>query len=149
VKPIRRFLRLSFDEQFLLVKAALLLTAVRLGLLLLPFRTICKFLGRFAKPSSDSDDVKPSYRDDVIWAVATANKYLPGSSACLQEALIGYLLLRRSGFRASLRIGVSKGNDRELLAHAWVEDGGEIIIGGPRSEVERFKPLEDPDVIGL
>jgi hypothetical protein len=38
-----------------------------------------------------------------------------------------------------VRIGVAKGKGGKLEAHAWVECGGEVIIGG--HELERYTSL--------
>ena len=42
-------------------------------------------------------------------------------------------LLTRAGHRASLCIGVAKGNERGFEAHAWVESRGEILLGSAAS----------------
>jgi hypothetical protein len=49
------------------------------------------------------------------------------------------VLLARRGHPALLRIGVLKGEEGRLEAHAWLESKGRIVIGG--SELERFTPL--------
>jgi hypothetical protein len=45
--------------------------------------------------------------------------WLPGK--CLVRALVQYGLHRRDGVRATLHVGVRRGGNREVEAHAWVE----------------------------
>jgi hypothetical protein len=51
------------------------------------------------------------------------------------------LLLGRVGYDASVRIGVARSDTGEFQAHAWVESGGEIVIGGSESSLQRYTPL--------
>jgi hypothetical protein len=39
------------------------------------------------------------------------------------------ILLQQQGYPASLQIGVAKGRDGQLEAHAWVESQGQVVIG--------------------
>jgi hypothetical protein len=49
-------------------------------------------------------------------------------------------LLNWYGYASELRIGVAKGEQGELEAHAWVEYQGKVIIGG-LSTLSRYVPL--------
>ena len=40
------------------------------------------------------------------------------------------LLIAEYGYRADLHIGVAK-SENEFQAHAWLEDKGKFLIGGP------------------
>ena len=64
---------------------------------------------------------------------------MPGGKTCLPQALAAQVLLERCGYPARLRVGVVKGGEGQLEAHAWVESQGRIIVGG--AEVERYIPL--------
>ena len=44
------------------------------------------------------------------------------------------------GHRAELRLGVIKSDAGYLLAHAWVESEGQIVVGDVRG-LSRYKPL--------
>jgi hypothetical protein len=52
-------------------------------------------------------------------------------ASCLTQALAATLLLARHGYAATLRVGVAKNEDGSLRAHAWLESGGETLLGGP------------------
>ena len=61
--------------------------------------------------------------------IDAASRYVPGAT-CLVRALAAETLLRKYGHDACLRIGVSKNSSQVLLAHAWVESEGQVVIGG-------------------
>jgi hypothetical protein len=60
-------------------------------------------------------------------------RLLPNRPCLTQALVLQYLLLRRGDTLAKLHIGVAKGEDGELLAHAWIERGGRVLIGGATS----------------
>lgn len=53
--------------------------------------------------------------------LSVAAAFYPRRALCLEQSLALYLLLRRRGVRAELRLGVQP---RPFYAHAWVEAGG-------------------------
>ena len=121
-------------DRVLLVQAALALVVMRLGLRLLSFRAIRRLVRRrrVARVTAAEVHARETARR-VGWAVTLASRYVPGAT-CLPQALAGELLLRRAGIAGELRIGVAKRNDGRLRAHAWVESGGAVVIGGGRGE---------------
>ncbi|TCJ15480.1 lasso peptide biosynthesis B2 protein [Rubrobacter taiwanensis] len=137
-KRLRRLLRRPAAERRLLLKAALLLTATRLGLWLLPFQTLRDWLARLAETPFRKRDDRLS-RESVVWAVETAGRYISPANTCLTQALATQVLLARRGYPALLHIGVVRGEGGRLEAHAWVESEGSVVIGG--FELERYTPL--------
>jgi hypothetical protein len=135
---LRRFLRLPAVERWLLLKAALLLGLLRLGLWLLPFPTLRRLVGAFTARFRRVRDAEPISKAKAVWAVETAARYGFPSATCLTQALAVQVLLARRGYPALLHIGVARG-EKELKAHAWVESEGEVVIGG--FELERYTPL--------
>lgn len=78
---------------------------------------------------------------DATWAIAAASRLVPRAS-CLTQALAGLLLLRRNGHDAQLCIGAGRDRRGEFRAHAWLEQGGRIILGGgDLSDLVRFPTL--------
>src|SRR5437867_11533874 len=91
---LRKFLRLSANDRRLLVSAALLLGAIRLGLWLLPFQTLRQLLAkmtqhatrlrracalqRFRLPAGafggEPGAQARDYPDRVVWAVVVASR---------------------------------------------------------------------------
>ncbi len=119
-----KFFFLRRQEQSALVKALLLLWACRLGLWLLPFKTL---RGLLAKISFFSK-CDPAKTDTIIWAVAVGSRYVPAAT-CLTQALAGQVLLNRHDAPALLCIGVAKDEQGVFQAHAWVESQGRILMG--------------------
>jgi hypothetical protein len=47
--------------------------------------------------------------------------------------------MRRGDNASKLKIGVAKGGDEGIRAHAWVERDGKVLIGGENSPVQYKK----------
>lgn len=65
----------------------------------------------------------------IAASVRRVSRYVPAAS-CLTQALATEFLLARRGQISSLLIGVTKTEEGEFKAHAWLESDGKIIIGG-------------------
>lgn len=140
--PIRRFLRLSRQERVLFLAAVRVLIGIRLALLFLPFRTVVRrVLGVPRQELLEPAD--PGTRHVVSWAVRKANEVIPGDGKCLHEALAAFVILRRTGFEPELKIGVRPSGSGDIEAHAWVEETGDIVIGGPRRQTAGYTVLPD------
>jgi Transglutaminase-like superfamily len=132
---VRKFFRLPRSERWLLIKAALLLGVIRIGLRLLPFQTLKQLLDSASQPRAGREFSS----DRLVWAVITASRYMLGDKPCLVQALVVQLLLKRRGYPASLRIGVARKERGELQAHAWIESEYRVVIGG--GELSRYTPF--------
>jgi Transglutaminase-like superfamily len=130
------FLALPPAERRLIVAAAGLLAGIRIGLWVLPFRSVhgaIRALGH--RPWSRDGSGPPVER--IVWAVGAADRLVPRTT-CLVRALAAQALLARRGHASQLRLGVA-GSGRSFEAHAWLERDGHVLIGGP---VEgRYVPL--------
>jgi hypothetical protein len=65
----------------------------------------------------------------IGWAVSVVGRRVLGAP-CLAQALAGEVMLRRRGQAAEVRIGVARSEDGRLLAHAWLESRGRVVVGG-------------------
>ncbi|MGA2412267.1 MAG: lasso peptide biosynthesis B2 protein, partial [Candidatus Binataceae bacterium] len=74
--------------------------------------------------------------DRIAWAIAAASRYVIGGSNCLLRAVATGLILRHYGYDAALMIGVAKSPEGVFAAHAWLESGGQVLIGG--FELDRY-----------
>ena len=130
--PIRRFLRLPIAEKTLLGEATALLLVSRIGLRMLPFATLRRFLSLFARiPMWPARRSPPEDRiQRIVWAVEAAGRRFPALGTCLTQALTAHVLLARTGCASNLRIGVTREPSGRFLAHAWLENDGVILIGG-------------------
>ena len=137
MRSVAKFLALPAADQWLLLNALAVITLVRLRLALFPFRP-----GRgSSRPGAAQRKAGPSPQR-IAWAIERVSGYL-GSATCLPRALAAHAMLRRHGFASRVSIGVMPGepfrSDSGLVAHAWVEFGGEILVGGP--DISRYNPL--------
>jgi hypothetical protein len=136
-----RFVRLPAGDRRILLKAVLLLWAVRLGLWILPFQRLRDLLskrkpGRLAvKRHSEMARV-----EKITRGVRLMSRYVPAAT-CLAQALVTVTLLEEAGCPACLRIGVARSNEGKLEAHAWVESLGKVVIGGTHVDLTRFTVL--------
>ncbi len=148
---LRKFLRLPAAQHALLMKAAVLLWGVRLGLWLLPFRTLQRLLAWWIGPSpgnareaahlSHFPTCQPADLptiDGIVWAVTVASRYVP-KATCFTQALAVHALLQRGGHPTQIHIGVAKSDESQVEAHAWVECQGRVVVGG--SDTARYAPL--------
>ncbi len=115
----QKFRRLTAAERALVVEAAALLVCVRVGLHVLKFPTLRRYLARRASLS-------PRSASEITLAFAAAARRLPGTT-CLAEALAVDAMLRRHGHAPRLKLGVREGG--RLDAHAWVECDGVVVAG--------------------
>ena len=136
--PIRKLWRLSAADRSLLLQTAVWLCATRVGLWLLPLRLVRRLLARAAR-SPRRPRGAPVTQGRIVWAVSVARRMVPYAS-CLPQALVTESLLTRDGYPAELRIGVKKTAAGRLVAHAWVESGGRVVLGGLR-ELSSYAPL--------
>ncbi len=137
---IVRWLRGPASRRRVVVEAATVLSAVRLGLAILPYTVVERRLARWAhnRPiSAGENDV-----ERVTWAVDGVGRRLPGMT-CLPRALATHAMLVRRGVPANVRLGVRTQSDdqRELHAHAWVESSGRVVMGDVPG-LSEYQPLE-------
>jgi hypothetical protein len=135
---LRRFLQLPARKRWLLIESAALLLLVRAALWLLPFEVLLRWtrrIGQSARPARDGD--LPV--ETIVWAVRRASRLLPGAT-CLTQALAGRILLARAGHLGELRIGVRKSPGAGFEAHAWLEHGGQVVLGG-LDDLSRYVPM--------
>jgi Transglutaminase-like superfamily len=116
------------------------LALIKLGLFLLSFHTLLKFLAKINQPKLNVQIVNKVSVSKIIWAINVATKYMPGSAKCLARALTTAMLMSRYRHPCNLRIGVTKGEGGQLEAHAWIEYDGKVAIGY-LANLERYVQL--------
>jgi len=140
MSQLRKFFRLSFSEQVLLVRATIVLALIRLGLWLLPFRVLKEFLSKVDGPARVASRKSDLSAEHAVWAVRVATRYVPHAT-CLTQALTGQLLLGFEGIPASVHIGIAREKGRAFEAHAWLDSEGKVLIGGPDSTQKYMRLL--------
>jgi|SRR5208282_3438378 len=133
------FFRLSFCDQGLLIQAALAVVNAKLAIRTLPLPTARAIVTRQQRLGWM---VVPVRADRIVWAVETASRAIPGMKNCLVQAVAAEAMLIQAGYPCELRIGAAKKAPDELIAHAWVESEGRVVIGD--FELDRYTPLMAP-----
>jgi hypothetical protein len=140
MQRLRTLLGLNPRTRQLLLNAVVVLGLVRLGLWVLPFGRLQQLLARLSQKRRASQVGHHTDIGNCIWAVNVASRYMPAGATCLARALTTRVLLSRHGYASQLHIGVAKGEQGQLEAHAWVESQGKVVIGS-LSDLSRFTPL--------
>jgi hypothetical protein len=141
VRALGSFFDRPLADQGILLRATVTVGVTRLALWVLPARTILRLVGRLVPPDRAmyGPDAGPSI-ERIGWAVRKAADHVPRAS-CLTQALAAQLLLSRRGYPSRLCIGVARNASGGMDAHAWIEAGGSVVVGG--GELERFTRLPD------
>src|SRR5262249_26979682 len=116
----------------------LMVVAVRLGLGLLSYRTLRRWLPR---TDADAAAIGDAARR-IVWGVDVASRVVPGAT-CLVKAYAAQWILARAGYRSQLRIGVGNDDRGAFIAHAWLICGDRVLLGGSSHELRRYVPLAD------
>ena len=127
MRKISKFFCLPFSEEWLVVKAALLLSAIRIALWVFPYPSVRPLLERGCVRSPRLLRTSAN-TESIAWAISQVGSVVPGGKHCLSQALALHMLLARRGIPVDVSFGVRRGADSIVMAHAWVEYDGEILI---------------------
>ena len=111
-----------------MVEATLCLAVARAATLVLPFRWLAKLMSAARPVRSLDTERRKAATVDVARAVGRVARHMPFRAVCLQQAIAVQYMLRRRGVETSVQFG-ARFERGELDAHAWVTDGGAIVIG--------------------
>lgn len=136
-----KFFSLDSRRRKLAMQSGFWLIAVRLGLRLMPYRSM---YDRLEQRAARKVTVAGDITEDVVWAVNGAAAFIPGTR-CLPKALVGRYLLRRAGCDSRVRFGVAKQGDGAFAAHAWLENAEGVLIGGETMLDYSPMPVWPPD----
>lgn len=129
---IQKFLALQRHERVLLLRSIFIVGIIRGGFLVFSLPDVIKILHHMPRHSASA--IPGTYSISCIaWAVTAASRYIPRAT-CLVQGLAAQVLLAREGIPSDLCIGVAMEDPSLFEAHAWVETGGSIVIGGYRQE---------------
>ncbi|WP_242847663.1 lasso peptide biosynthesis B2 protein [Niameybacter massiliensis] len=137
---------MNWRTQLLVIQTFILCGIVRALILLIPFKKFRPYLGEHNADSNLEEDIYV-YRQakKIGQVVSMVSRYTPWESKCLVQAMVAQYLLKRRKIPATLYLGVAKGSEGDLKAHAWLRCGQMIVTGdGARmryKEVARFANL--------
>ena len=140
MKSLFKFFGLPYREKKLFCRALITVCVVRLGLWLLPFKWVKRFLSIKSPAGRQNQKSDWVVINGIARAVKRCGSCVPYAT-CLTQALATHHLLDLQGESSELKVGVAKDSQGRLEAHAWLEVDGQIIIGKlPRHQ--RFAVLE-------
>jgi hypothetical protein len=146
-RPLRTLASLPAAERRATLAAWAALPLAALGLRLLGFRGLVRFLDRLGQPAGEAGAARRPGRAAadprmLTRAVERAAGRALGHYSCLPRSLVLWTLLRRGGLPAQIWVGVRRDRD-QLEAHAWVELDGAVLNDAPDIR-ERFSAFEQP-----
>jgi Transglutaminase-like superfamily len=136
---------MPYRDKKLMVQALLVILTVRLGLWVVPFALLSRWLSVTDKPNFDHQAADWTTVRSIIRSIRTFSPYVPRAT-CLTQALSACVLLRMYAQSSCLKIGVEKDQDEKFGAHAWVEVDGRIVIG-KQIRHDRFAVLRSSSAV--
>ena len=138
MNAIHRLRSLDRGLRRVLLRALWLVLLIRIGLWILPSRTLHRAVAARALRRRIR---RPHSVEQITWAVTAAARRVP-QATCLTQALAAMVLLAANGHPATLRFGVAISAGGGLRAHAWIDSGEKTILADPRSDsLVAFPPI--------
>lgn len=140
VRKVGTFRRMGPTRRALVFESALWLGVAWITLLVVPFRTVAKQLGRGLGPAEAALEIARTVSPvqaaavarEIGWSVRLSAAAVPFPAHCLHQALAATCMLRRRGVHSALHLGVEVGKGGAALrAHAWVDTAGVGVTGYP------------------
>lgn len=138
MRAFRKFLSVSEDDRRLLVLSILLLPTPRIALPVASLIRVLALSGRIARSRPYQHRTQLKFHR-VAWALSAVCRRIPLLDYCLSVAMAAKLIPVLHGHPSELRIGVTKGCQGRLGAHAWLESGGRAVVGSV--DLARYSPL--------
>ncbi len=143
MRRLERLRRLSGRDLRLTAEALWLVTQIRVGLWLFPFKLVQRRYGRSLRrrPGQSANVSDTTAARAIGAAVRRASRLVPATT-CLPQALVARVMLERRAVPNDLRFGVAKASNGALEAHAWVEVDGAVIVGD-LPDLSRYRRMPD------
>jgi hypothetical protein len=138
---LRLWLDLPWLQRRVLLRAALWLALVDVGLRVLGFR---RMIDLVPAPVAGAGVHGSGHVPMYVAALEIVASGFVVPAHCLHKSLVLQFWLRREGIPSQLRIGVRK-EDQQLKAHAWVELD-DAVLNDDAQAVGAFRPLAAPQV---
>lgn len=126
---VRRFLAISWHDRGLALSAWTTLGLLDLALRVWGFQRTVGWIERSPRRGVDRAAIDTARRWSNAISMAAHHHVVP--ARCLHRSLALHAWLRLCGLPSELQIGVRKEDD-QLLAHAWVMLGSQIVNDGQR-----------------
>jgi Uncharacterised nucleotidyltransferase/Transglutaminase-like superfamily len=140
-RPLRwcaRWGKLSRSDQYFLFQALLALFLVRVALYVSTFRRILAMTDRWSPPAIPFIKAGPPNLSQCTELIPAAAQFIPQAS-CLTQAIAGKWLLRATGEKIELQVGVAK-RAGKFTAHAVLLHGDQVLLGRKPPE-QTYRPI--------
>lgn len=127
-----RWTKLSSSDKQFIVRAAVVLLAVRIGLWLSTFRRVLALSENCSPPAIPLFPNNPPTPQQCAQLIPSAARLVPHAS-CLTQAIAGRWLLRSTGEECQLQVGVAK-HAGKFSAHAVLIHKGATLLGARPQE---------------
>jgi hypothetical protein len=120
-----KFKAMKGPQKSLLIEAILFQIIAGFILKLLPFRLITRLFSLSAHFNSNAAANTASHTQinsiEIKKALMMSGSLSPWKNKCLVQALAARWMLNRRGMESKLSLGVAKGIDDTIIAHAWLK----------------------------
>ena len=129
-KLLRKYYSIDKTERKILNRTFFWLIYAFILVRLVPLRWFSGLLGEFKKEevleinSGEKELIQMLVKNIRRW-----KRFLPWKVKCFEEAIAAKKVLEKYKINSTLYMGVDKNTEKELIAHAWLKVGNEIIIG--------------------
>ena len=124
----------------LFLQACVVMSFVRLGLLLLPFKRLQNLVLNSQNMTWLAFAPAQVTVNRIAQSVYRSSRYQPGNPMCLARALTASVLMNIYGFPHQIQIGIAKDKEGQIEAHAWVKSEGRTIVGD-LPDLSRYVPM--------
>lgn len=126
----KKLSRVTLYELALFGEACFFLAISSFLRIVVPFKLYAPLFGVPNKADLEQPDIVSDERAIAIGlAVRRGSRYLPLDCMCLVQAMASTAMLRSRGIKSVVYLGVSKDEDQGLVAHAWVKNGSNFVVG--------------------
>ena len=127
---LRNYINFSSHEKKMFFLALYYSAFARYLTFFYSIKQFSKFLGEHNTETPENHIVE---LDEILGiirkSVRRGAKYTPWRTKCMEEAIIAKFLLKKLKLQSTIYFGVSKNNNKEMIAHAWLRCGDIIITG--------------------
>ena len=136
-KLLRKYYSIDKTERKILNRTFFWLIYAFVLVRMIPLRWFSHLLGEFkpARPAGGKEEVLEINSGEkeliqmLVKNIRRWKRFLPWKVKCFEEAIAAKKVLEKYKISSTLYMGVDKNTEKELIAHAWLKVGNEIIIG--------------------
>lgn len=133
--------RARIAARLILAEAFICLLLARLALGLFSFQRLTWYFNLKARQPELNGEARLRARQAVRQALTLARQRFMPQATCFHRAIAAQTMLRRRGVGTTLYYGAVSLPESGLVAHTWVQDGAEGIIGYKTAQQEGYKTL--------